>query len=368
MERTAKPKRAEGEMDTPHFFNDMVVFDQNHYHSSEQDVSDTSGPMFTLHPAYTSNDDKLSFESTVPSLDGRLRPRGEAWDDFAEQFDSMGPDQKPMFVDPGLYDGESENDDVKAQIQVLSMEMSRPSTRRASSSSKSASNRTTKSESASTDITPPDQDPPRKRKSRKSKKDAENGIEEHKRSKFLERNRIAASKCREKKKQYVSDLEETKVGLEAQHNHLRMEYDGLLSEVSGLKHHLMTHAKCNDPNIDRWLSNEATRFVQTSNELFGQGFGHFVPPGTASSVSVESPRSRNPSIASAYQALQGVPFEPGVGPGERHPSISYSQGSSLYPSPTDTAFPFPNSPHPKREPDINYNHMPDNLFSPGDSV
>ena len=55
----------------------------------------------------------------------------------------------------------------------------------------------------------------------------------------------------------MSDLEETKIGL-----------DGLLGEVSGLKHHLMAHAKCNDPNIDRWLDNDARRSVQTSNEIF----------------------------------------------------------------------------------------------------
>ncbi|KAK0651945.1 hypothetical protein B0T16DRAFT_454360 [Cercophora newfieldiana] len=349
-------------MDTPsHFFNDCMDFgDPNPYQSPEQDAADASAAMFPLHQ-YTPHDDKLALEATAPSLDGRLRPRMDMWGGFADQFDPMAADQKPLFVDPGLYDGESENDEIKAQIQVLSMEMSRPSTRRASSS-KSGSNRTTKSESASTDITPPDQEPPKKRKSRKAKRDPENGVEEHKRSKFLERNRIAASKCREKKKQYVSDLEETKIGLETQHAHLQMEYNGLLGEVSGLKHHLMTHAKCNDPNIDRWLNNEATRFVQTSNEIFGQPFGQFPPTGT-SSASVDSPRSRNPSIASAYQALQGVQFDP-VGSGERQGSISYSHGSSLYTSPTDSAFPCLNSPHPKREPDINYNHMPDIMFSP----
>jgi hypothetical protein len=313
-------------MDTPsHFFNDCMDFgDPNSYQSPEHDAADATGTMFPLHQ-YTPHDDKLALDCTAPSLNGRLRSRMEMWGGFADHFDTMVPDRDPLFVDPGLYDGESENDEIKAQIQVLSMEMSRPPTRRASSS-KSGSNRTTKSESASTDITPPDQEPPKKRKSRKTKRDPENGVEEHKRSKFLERNRIAASKCREKKKQYVSDLEETKIGLETQHAHLQMEYNGLLGEVSGLKHHLMTHAKCNDPNIDRWLNNEATRFVQTSNEIFGQPFGQF--PAGASSTSVESPRSRNPSIASAYQALQAVQFDP-VGSGERQGSISYSHGELL---------------------------------------
>ncbi|KAK5662785.1 hypothetical protein OQA88_6193 [Cercophora sp. LCS_1] len=366
-------------METPsHFFNECMDFDDpNPYQSPERDAGDPEA-MLAFHPY----DGKLTFGDMPPSPDGReLEPRMGVWDGFADQFDTLPADQnKPMFVDPGLYDEESENDDIKAQIQVLSMQMShaisRPSTRR-TSSVKSVSQGTSNSSNASTDITPPNQGPPKKRKSRKAKRGPGTGEEEHKRSKFLERNRIAASKCREKKKQYVSDLEETKIGLETQHAHLQMEYNGLLGEVSGLKHHLMAHAKCNDPNIDRWLNNEARRFVATSNDMFGQPFGQFnqTPPAT---VSVGSPRSRNPSIASTYQALQGVQFE-GIGSGERQGSISYSHGencaihqgpgltmpgSSLYASPTETAFPCL-SPHPKREPEINYNHMPDTMFGEG---
>lgn len=310
--------------------------------------------------SFQSYGDKLSIPSASAPEDERvLGPRLGGWDAFSDQFGVMPPDQKPLFVDPGLYKGESENDEMKTQIQVLSMEMSRPSTRR-TSSSKSASRRTSKSGSATTDITPPSQEPPKKKKARKTRKEPV-VEEEHKRSKFLERNRIAASKCREKKKQYVSDLEETKIGLETQHAQLQMEYNGLLGEVSGLKHHLMAHAKCNDPNIDRWLNIEARRFVQTTNGLFGQTFAQYNQGGQAAGG---SPDSRNASIASTYQALQGVQFET-LGPGERQGSMSYSHGSPMYASPTEAAFPCLSSPHPKREPDINYNHMPDNLFSPG---
>ncbi|KAK0635433.1 hypothetical protein B0T17DRAFT_586943 [Bombardia bombarda] len=300
---------------------------------------------------------KLDLDSSPISADGKaIEPRSGVWEGFAEHAGTMMADHKPLFVDPRMYDGDNDDDEIKAQIQVLSEDLSRPSTRRASSS-KSVSQRTSKSASTSIDITPPDQDnPDKKRKTRKTRKESDVAKDKHKRSKFLERNRVAASKCREKKKQYVSDLEETKIGLEAQHAHLQMEYNGLLGEVSGLKHHLMTHAKCNDPNINRWLDNEARRFVQTNQELLGQPFTpNFGQPSAGGQVALstgDSPRSRNDSIASTYQALQGVQLD-GLGSGER--KVGHS-------------FPPHTSPTLKREPGINYDHMPDNMFSPRQST
>jgi cyclic AMP-dependent transcription factor ATF-2 len=180
-------------------------------------------------------------------------------------------DQQFLFVDPELYSPDSEREETSPQIQVMPMAMSQPSTRR-SSRTTSPSHRTSKSGSTSTDITPPEPEPPRKRKPKRIKKESDTGEEDKRRRKFLERNRIAASKCREKKKQYVSELEETKIGLETHHTHLQLEVNALVAEISGLKHRLMAHAKCNDVHIDRWLNNEARKFVQTNNELFGQSF------------------------------------------------------------------------------------------------
>lgn len=82
-----------------------------------------------------------------------------------------------------------------------------------------------------------------------------------KRTKFLKRNRIAASKCRQKKKQWVSGLEGTKQELEHQRSTLQMEYNDLVNEVSRMKTQLMQHAGCNDSNINMWIDNEARKFV-----------------------------------------------------------------------------------------------------------
>lgn len=115
--------------------------------------------------------------------------------------------------------------------------------------------------------------PSSKKPGRKSKSKAA-GSEDQKRNKFLERNRLAASKCRQKKKAWVAGLEDQKVGLENQHSHLQTEYHGLVEEISGLKQELMSHASCNDPNINQWLENEARKFVQTTSEKLSGGEHH----------------------------------------------------------------------------------------------
>jgi cyclic AMP-dependent transcription factor ATF-2 len=153
--------------------------------------------------------------------------------------------------------------------------------------------------------------------------------EDHKRNKFLERNRIAASKCREKKKQYVTELEDRKSALEFHNHQLRVEFDALVGEISELKHQLMAHAKCNDPHIDLWLQKEAAKFVQTTDAgAYAQSsmaFAHGLP---SELPTANSDHSRNHSIASSYASLQGMQFE-GLNAGERQGSIAYSHGELI---------------------------------------
>ncbi|PTB69271.1 hypothetical protein BBK36DRAFT_1086035, partial [Trichoderma citrinoviride] len=137
------------------------------------------------------------------------------------------------------------------------------------------------------------------------------------RTKNLERNRIAASKCRQKKKEWVMELEETKSGMEMRHTNLRLEYLTLLDEVTRIKNQLMAHAACNDPNINFWIEKEALRYVERCMD----------PPAAAASAAAESCTL---------------------------PSPSESQPSNL------------ESPVPKHE-SINLDYMPEELLS-GDAV
>ncbi|CCF36639.1 bZIP transcription factor [Colletotrichum higginsianum] len=178
---------------------------------------------------------------------------------------------------------------------------------------------------------PADASPPRK-KGRKSKAPAQ-GENDGKRDKFLERNRVAASKCRQKKKEWVSDLQETKQGLENQHAQLQMEYNGLVNEVTRMKNELMSHANCNDPNINLWLENEARRFVQISAD-----------------------RVKKQSL-DASRAVGDRPL--GMG-GSYMPSID-SQMSLISPSHSERAMTTMSS-RSGSSADINYDHMPDSAF------
>ncbi|RYP32203.1 hypothetical protein DL767_005359 [Monosporascus sp. MG133] len=168
--------------------------------------------------------------------------------------------------------------------------------------------------------------PRRKRqRSQKSQEGAGPVQEETKRNRFLEKNRIAATKCRQKKKEWMSDLEETRSGLESQNCQLRMECNDLLDEVSRLRIELMQHASCNDPNIDKWVENEAKRFVLTTGERYDQMLAEI---GTS-----QGPNHRADSMSSApeYQA-PGEIISPPAGFSHRD-SMAPSQLHGLPPNP-----------------------------------
>ncbi|KAL6901630.1 hypothetical protein GGI43DRAFT_383236 [Trichoderma evansii] len=89
-----------------------------------------------------------------------------------------------------------------------------------------------------------------------------NRSESEKKEQVKQRNRVAASKCRQKKKVKVDELKEMQSNLEAQNNDLRMEFQRLRQEIGQVKSDLINHTDCNDPNINRWVENEAKGYVQ----------------------------------------------------------------------------------------------------------
>lgn len=86
--------------------------------------------------------------------------------------------------------------------------------------------------------------------------------ETEKKEQIKQRNRVAASKCRQKKKEKVDELKEIKQSLEARNHDLHVEYQRLRQEIGQVKSDLIHHTECNDPNIDRWVENEARGYVQ----------------------------------------------------------------------------------------------------------
>ena len=78
--------------------------------------------------------------------------------------------------------------------------------------------------------------------------------EQAKREKFLERNRLAASKCRQKKKEHTTLLESRYKEQSDKKEKLVAEISRLRSEILGLKNEVLKHAQCGDEPIKLHLA------------------------------------------------------------------------------------------------------------------
>lgn len=170
---------------------------------------------------------------------------------------------------------------------------------------------------------------PRKRRPRKPRVKPELSVEEEeeKRDKFLARNRVAATKCRQKKREWMTDLEETQFGLESRHSHLQMEVNDLADEVSHIRAQLMTHANCNDPNINKWIENEAKRFVIGAGERYDAMLANF---GQVDTHPQQQPRHESMSSVSGYTT--SATNDPTI-PTTDAESMYFPQGLGIHSSP-----------------------------------
>merc|ERR1712062_355557 len=81
---------------------------------------------------------------------------------------------------------------------------------------------------------------------------------EEKRQRFLERNRAAASRCRQKRKQWVTQLESKSHDLMHTNNMLVDEINALRREVAQLKALLVAHKDCPVTAQQKQILNEMT--------------------------------------------------------------------------------------------------------------
>lgn len=80
------------------------------------------------------------------------------------------------------------------------------------------------------------------------------GQDHTKREKFLERNRLAASKCRQKKKEHNMLLESRFKEQSDKRERLNSEISRLRGEILGLKNEVLRHAQCGDEPIKLHLA------------------------------------------------------------------------------------------------------------------
>ncbi|KAL9638530.1 MAG: hypothetical protein Q9164_001484 [Protoblastenia rupestris] len=109
----------------------------------------------------------------------------------------------------------------------------------------------------------------RKYATRNSKTDTTdlNNPADVRRSKFLERNRVAASKCRQKKKEWTQNLETRARELQKNNSSLRMMVESLREEVLFLKSECKEHVGCDCREIQNFM-NDSTHFFHDSHVFF----------------------------------------------------------------------------------------------------
>ena len=135
-----------------------------------------------------------------------------------------------------------------------------------------------------------------------------NKPEDAKRSKFLERNRVAASKCRQKKKEWTSNLESRARELQNSKNQLAVMVNSLREEVLFLKGELLHHTGCGCTKIRDYLSHEADVLAGPgTSEVFKSAASpvQSAPPSRVGSVSAPSSHGRSTSASLEIDAGYG---------------------------------------------------------------
>lgn len=175
-----------------------------------------------------------------------------------------------------------------------------------------------KRNSANTDST--NQSPPRRTRkyaSRGSNKNNEpSKPEDAKRSKFLERNRVAASKCRQKKKEWTQNLENRARELQKNNHQLRIVVESCRQEILFLKGELLKHSQCESESIQTYINSEANNFAdpKPDEDLFNSEVSPVgsKPPSRLGTVDMDfrntSPKTEpnNGSLADGDNALEAL--------------------------------------------------------------
>ncbi|MCJ1389480.1 hypothetical protein MMC18_002337 [Xylographa bjoerkii] len=113
--------------------------------------------------------------------------------------------------------------------------------------------------------------------------------EEEKRSKFLERNRVAASKCRQKKKEWTNNLEAKARELQNSKNQMALMVTSLKEEVMWLKGEMLKHTGCGCVQIREYLTQQADSITVTG--------AIYKPFESAASPIGSAPNSRASSVS-----------------------------------------------------------------------
>lgn len=124
------------------------------------------------------------------------------------------------------------------------------------------------------------------------------GHDQVKREKFLERNRLAASKCRQKKKEHTLMLETQYKEQAEKKARLNNEISQLRGEILGLKNEVLRHAQCGDEPIKLHLAQMVKQIANKDRDE---------PNGRKKSVSETPPPMPQPPVSFGFD--DSVPLD-----------------------------------------------------------
>ncbi|KAJ5279559.1 Rho GTPase activation protein [Penicillium angulare] len=134
--------------------------------------------------------------------------------------------------------------------------------------------------------------------------------ERHKRAKFLERNRVAASKCRQKKKEHTQQLEYRYKEHSEKRERLVGEITRLRSEMLNLKNEVLKHAQCGDEPIKLHLAQMVKKITDTD----GPASVPPVPASTSMDSRISIIEAPSPDVAPTPKAIPGTSAAPSQPP------------------------------------------------------
>ncbi|CAN8095403.1 unnamed protein product [Discula destructiva] len=168
----------------------------------------------------------------------------------------------------------------------------------------------------------PRQPTKRKRNSEVSERGGETGDlapDENRKAK----NRVAATKCRLKKKAWQQQQEQIQEALREENEEMKRVLRELTEERLQLKNEVLKHSQCNDPTINRWLSKSAAGLVNNAanQPVFHSHFHSGIsaaqmqlPPAPQIVYGPENAQGRRDSIVSAQAHSRFNGGSPSVAP------------------------------------------------------
>ncbi|KAL5366086.1 hypothetical protein BJX96DRAFT_25591 [Aspergillus floccosus] len=175
--------------------------------------------------------------------------------------------------------------------------------------------------------------------------DGDTDEEKAKRRRFLERNRVAASKCRQKKKMETQILEQKFEQVLKQRESLEKDVKVFQNEVLDLKQQLLAHARCGNPAIDQHLQQMVRTITAIKDHESDSDREEDSPPSTID-VSTAVPALASQSLSFGFDGTES----------------SAPSSDSIEPSPTDLA------PRTSDDSDSSYLNDPSFMFDPHDTT